>query len=149
MRYPHRLAVGTSGTLRRRPIQPPAHRAQTAGYTAAILWDLHDAHVDNHDQNPSETGWPKASRSQWAVLMGYDPAPSDPNRNQPASILELWDGVKTMYPLLANRLSAIYDENEIPGILCVELLDFGETCWRRSCAAAPSTSTGTFTTVAA
>ena len=98
--------------------QPPptTNTVGTEGYTAAILWDLDDDTVgENHDGNSSIDRLEQGFATQWAVLTGYDPAPADPHHDHPTSIVEFWDGVKAMFPSLANRLSAIYDENEVPG----------------------------------
>ena len=47
--------------LRAHPPSTLERPCTDAGYTAAILWDLHDADVDNHDQNSSEDRLAKAS----------------------------------------------------------------------------------------
>jgi hypothetical protein len=104
------------------PFADPVH---TEGYTAAILWDLHDAvktPPENFDGNGSADRLAEGFATQWAVLMGYDPDPTNPGHNHPTTILEFWDGVRTLFPQLANRLSAIYDENEITGQPAVDLV---------------------------
>ena len=98
-------------------VQPPltTDKINTEGYTAAILWDLHDAAADNRDSNSSRDRLAQGFATQWDVLMDFDPAPADPSHNHPTSIVEFFNGVRSMFPSLANRLSAIYDENEILG----------------------------------
>ncbi len=96
-------------------------KINTEGYTATILWDLHDVRQDNRDSNNSIDRLAEGFARQWAVLMGYDPAPADPAHNRPTTITEFWNGLRAMYPWLANRLSAIYDENEITGFPAADL----------------------------
>jgi hypothetical protein len=107
------------------PHPPPAgDPVHTEGYTAAIFWDLHDAinTTEDHDSNGSADRLAEGFATQWAVLMGFDPAPSDPGHNHPTTILEFWEGVRALFPHLANRLSAIYDENEITGQPAADLV---------------------------
>jgi hypothetical protein len=93
----------------------------TEGYTASILWDVHDAAADNRDNNNSTDRLAEGFHTQWQVLMNFDPDTNDTGHNHPVSIQEFWRGVDTLFPYLTARLSAVYDENFLPGFVTTDL----------------------------
>ncbi len=84
------------------------------GYTAAILWDMHDAASDDHDGNGIRDRMSEGFGTQWNLLMNFDPDPGNPSHNHITDIHEFWMGMFLQRPDLANRLSGVYGENHIP-----------------------------------
>lgn len=106
---------------------------QVPEVTATILWNLvgHayalgetvgiDTDGDNHDGNNSKDAVSVGFNVVWNAIMDFDPAPGDPAHNHPQSILEFWSAFAFLNPDLANRLSAVYDESHITGMLSANL----------------------------
>lgn len=101
--------------------------------TATILWNLvghatalsetvgMDVDGNNHDGNNSKDMVSVGFDAIWNAIMDFDPAPSDPAHNHPQTILEFWSAFAFLNPDLANRLSAVYDESHITGMLSANL----------------------------
>ena len=72
------------------------------GFTAAVLWDLYDSRVDDHDRDQRRDTASLSFYDIWEVVSEYDPDPADPDHNHPTSLAEFYDGARD---LLAGRIS--------------------------------------------
>jgi len=86
------------------------NRDMIEGFTAAILWDIHDPAQDNqHGDDPRDTlslGFDEI----WNVTTNYDPGGT---YNFPMTIHQFWNGFYSWYPGYRAGLWNIYAEHHI------------------------------------